>query len=148
MKKENGQAARPKTSAKMGMMGTVHLELTPENFQKLVSGERTNIDLGHARELYLQVEQGPENRIVALTPWFDPDSTEVTVENSFQKDGEEDDNYFLAGGIQFTLVESEDSSLGFVVTPAQAKILARSLMNYVQAWEACDALKAGDPARA
>ena len=114
----------------------------------LVSGKRTNIQLGHSRELYLQIESGPENRIVALTPWFDPDSTEVTVENSFQKDGGDEGNHCLAGGIEFTLVESEDSSLGFVVTPEQAKILARSLLNYVQAWEACDALKAGDPARA
>ena len=142
MAKEKGQKTRPKNGAKMGIMGTVHLMLTPEKIRKVLSGEQTTIELGSARELYLQVESGPQDRIIELTPWFDPDSTEITIENDFQKDGGDGNNRYMRDAIEFTLVESENSSLGFCVTAEQAKALAKALMSYAQAWDACTALGA------
>ena len=141
----NGRKAQPKNGAKMGIMGTIHLELKREHVQELVAGEQVTIDLGHAREFYLHIETGPEDRIVELTPWFDPDSAEVKVENSFQTDGGGGYTYSLSSAVEFKLTESENSSLGFCVTAEQAKALAKALMSYAQAWDACEALKAEQP---
>jgi hypothetical protein len=110
--------------------------------REVLSGKEAIIDLGDHHELCLQIETGPKNRIVELTPWFDPAATEVTVENDFKKDGSDGNSHFHYGDIAFTLVESENSSLGFSVTAEQAKVLGKTLLTYAQAWDACEALKA------
>jgi len=142
MSNKKGRTAQPGNGAKMGIMGNIHLVLTPEDVREILSGKEAIIDLGDHHELCLQIETGPKNRIIELTPWFDPAATEVTVENDFKKDGGDRNSHFLYGDIAFTLVESENSSLGFSVRAEQAKALAKVLLNYAQAWDSCEALKA------
>lgn len=141
MAKTKGQAARPRTSAKMKIMGALSLILTQETLRELWSGKSVTIDFDPAFEFYLQLRPGSENRIVELTPWFNPEEAEIVVENSFRTDGvKSPDEFSLTGGIEFRLTESENSSVGFTVTPDQAKALATQLLEYVHAWEACRAL--------
>lgn len=141
MTRGKGQTAQPGRSAdKMVIMGGVHLMLTPEKMEKIMSGAETIIELGNARELVLQIEQGSQNRILELTPWFDPSSARVVVQNSVQDDGETGYGFELSDHVEFRLKESEGCSLGFSVTPAQARELGAALTAYAEAWNALKAL--------
>ncbi len=137
----SGRQARPKTSAdKMAIMGGVHLMLTPEKIERVMAGKETIIELGEAREFVLTIESGPQNRILELTPLFDPSRTSVVVGNSYQTDGADGTLRGLYDAIEFTLTESKTSNVGFTVTPAQARVLAAALTDYANAWAALDAL--------
>lgn len=137
----SGRAAQPKTSAKMAMFGELHLMLTPEHIRRALEG-RAQVYFGEAKECVLRIEQGPQDRIVKMSPWFDAAETRVVIGNSFQTDGVEEDGRHLYDYTYFILKESKESEMAFSVTPAQARILAAALADYANAWDALEALGA------
>jgi hypothetical protein len=146
MTKENGRKARPTTSAKLKMAGTIHLALTPADLRRVLAGEETALDI-EGMELILQIEQGKENKLLEITPWFDLDHSSLSIDNSIRKDGIEPFRSTVPGYMEVDLVESEKRSLGFTVNPGQARALARVLLNYAEAWDAIDKLWS-EPAQA
>jgi len=141
MKNGNGRTARPRTSAELKMAGTIHLALTPENIQQIAAGKETVLDL-EGMEFIIQIESAKENKVIELAPWFEMDDAIVIIENSIRKNNPEAFGAQLPGYMEVDLVESEKRSLGFLVNPGQAKTLAQVLLQYVQAWDAVEALRA------
>ena len=140
---KNGQKAQPATSAKMWMGGAVRLIVKPELLAELAAGKQVLIDFGTPgtgewNELQLQLEAGPENKVRELTPWFDLDSSLITVKNSVGTDGAE----YLQDYFAVYLEESENRSLGLTITAKQARALVDMLLAYCQVCESIDALAA------
>lgn len=148
MAKTNGRVARSTTSAKLKMAGTIHLALTPTDRATVLAGEELVLDL-EGMELHLQIEQGKENKVIEITPWFDMDHALLTIDNSIRIDGAgmASPHGSVPNYMEVDLVESEKRSLGFTVNPGQARALARVLLNYAEAWDAIDKLWI-EPARA
>jgi len=149
MKNGKGQEARPGTGAEMVIQGTLRLRMSAEKLRELADGKQIRLNWGKARELNLQIEPGPADQIVESCLWFDPDSATVSIDNNIREDSQNsgDDSISLYDFLAITFRESAKSDLGINVTPKQAKALVAVLLWYVQAWEACEALRR-EPARA
>lgn len=140
MANRKGKSASPAKDA-LGMGGTIRLSLKPDLLDKLRKGQPVTLELVEHTELYLQFEEGPENRILELSPWFIADKARVTVDNNLTQDGATS----LSDSIEIIVRAAEDQSFGFSVTPAQAEALASVLTRYVQAHSSVEALVSEQP---
>jgi hypothetical protein len=119
-----------------------------EKLRELADSKEIRLIWGKAREFNLKIESGPVDQIVESCLWFDPESTTVSVDNNIREDNQDsDDSAQVFNFLGITFRESAESYLAFNVTFSQAKALMAVLVRYVEAKQACDALRA-EPDRA
>lgn len=143
MSAKSKQKAQVKEPDAMWMGGAVRLVVKPELLAGLAAGKKTAIDFGTPgtsewNELELQLETGPENKIVELTPWFDLDHSSLKVKNNVEIDGPA----YLQDYFAVYLEESPSRRVGLTINGKQARALVNMLLAYCQVCESIEALEA------
>jgi hypothetical protein len=107
----------------------------PDVIEQLAAGKQVMFDDGMG-EFYLQVKPGNVRRIESFSPLVWADKANVVIENDAMEHCGE-----IGMDVAIFIKQSDERSVGFNISAAQAEALLHVLSNFVAASKACDELE-------